>query len=80
MSMISFLPLFGSFAQGAIIPDFYHNYQDFGETFRIGFFVDIVCFVILVTLVLLDFKTEEYDTKLLKEYIATNQTNIPEAQ
>ena len=64
MSMISCVPLIGSFLGGAIIPQVYHKNlkpndlsKAFGSSFAVGFLVCIFCFCLVVILSILDKNT-----------------------
>lgn len=69
MSMISCIPLCGSFLNGAIVPSVYQNSESFGDAFRVGFLLCIVSFILVLILTYLDYKTEVYDKKLLTTYV-----------
>ena len=65
MSMISCVPLAGSFIGGAIIPNVYHQNLDskdvskaFGSSFAAGFLVCLLCFCLVIVLYILDKRTE----------------------
>ena len=65
MSMISCVPLAGSFIGGAVIPKVYHKNLGkdnlslaFGSSFAVGFLVCLLCFCIVIILFFLDKRTE----------------------
>ena len=60
MSMISCVPLLGSFAGGAIVPTIY-NESGFGASFAVGFMVCCFCFLIVLVLYFIDYKVEKAD-------------------
>ena len=70
MSMISCIPLCGSFLNGALVPTIYERHQSFGEAFRIGFILCLVSLVLVLILTYIDYKTEQYDRALLVSYVS----------
>lgn len=68
ISMISCIPLCGSFLNGAIVPRVYQNTDSFGDAFRVGFILCIVGFVLVLILYILDSRSEKFDAKLLVEF------------
>lgn len=69
ISMISCIPLCGSFLGGAVVPSVYEKNWDFGEAFRVGFVMCIIGFILVLILTYIDYKTEKHDGKLLERYI-----------
>ena len=69
ISMISCIPLCGSFLNGALVPMVFEKNHSFGDAFRIGFILCIISFILVLILTYLDYKTEEYDKKLLIKFI-----------
>lgn len=78
MSMISCIPLIGSFLNGAIVPSVYQNTENFGTAFLVGFIFTIFSLVVVLVLTSLDFKTEVNDQALLKEYSKKRQAKMDE--
>ena len=69
MSVISCIPLLGSFVGGAVVPATYiDNDKSFGAAFRVGFLFAVFCFFIVVIIWILDYKTDKHDEKKLNEY------------
>lgn len=69
MSMISCIPLCGSFLNGAIVPTIYEKNESFGDAFKIGFVLCLISFVLVLILTYIDYKTEQYDKILLIKYV-----------
>lgn len=67
MSMISCIPLVGSFIGGAIVPHIYTT-DGFGKAFGSGFIACAACFFIVILLCILDAKAEKHDEQLLAKY------------
>jgi len=72
MSMVSFVPLFGSFAGGALTPHIYNKNiaggKSFKRAFGLGFVLCLFCFLIVLILNWLDRKTEKADKVWLQKY------------
>lgn len=73
MSIISCVPLAGSFIGGAMIPRIYHQHlikndlsNAFGSSFAVGFIVCVICFCLCILTYILDRKTEYEDGKKVK--------------
>jgi len=67
MSMISCIPLIGSFVGGALQPVVY-NKSGFGPCFLMGFLVCVGCATIVVALYIFDFFIEKKDKEWFEEY------------
>lgn len=68
ISMISCIPLCGSFLNGAIVPSVYEANESFGDAFRVGFFLCLVSFALVLILTFIDYRTEKHDKALLVKY------------
>ena len=68
ISIISCVPLCGSFINGAVVPSIYNKNYSFFEAFGVGFILCCVTFVIVLFMACLDYKMEETDAKKLKEF------------
>ena len=74
ISLISSIPLFGSFLNGAVTPRVYEsaqnddedNQQSLGDAFRIGFYQCLGSLVLVIALTVLDYRTLKHDTKKLE--------------
>ena len=67
--MISCIPLCGSFLNGAIVPSVYDKTKSFGSAFQVGFLFCIAGLIIVIILVVLDYKTDKHDQALLQTFI-----------
>jgi len=67
MSMITCIPLVGSFIGGAVVPHIYTN-SGFGDAFFAGFEVCAGCMVLVICVCILDHKAEKHDRDLLERY------------
>lgn len=68
ISMISCIPLCGSFLNGALVPSVYENSNSFGDAFRVGFILCLVSLMLVLILTYLDYKVEVNDKALLETY------------
>ena len=65
MSIATCFPLLGTFLQGALIPRVYERTEDFGWVFGIGFILFVICFLIVISVGLIDHYATKADTKIL---------------
>lgn len=69
ISMISSIPLIGSFMNGAITPVVYQNRdKSLGDAFLVGFGLCICSMLLVIFLTCLDYKACKYDEKLLQDF------------
>ena len=61
ISMLSCIPLCGSFLNGSIVPRIFSNTQSYGDSFAIGFILCILGFFLVISSAILDYKAEKYD-------------------
>ena len=78
ISMISCIPLMGSFINGAIIPTIYENTQSFGTSFLVGFIMTLFSLLVVLLLTSIDYKTEVHDNDLLREYSKKRKAKMDE--
>ena len=75
ISMISCIPLCGSFLNGAIVPSVFLKTNSFGYAFGVGFILCLFSLFVVAIMTMIDKKTEEYDSKLLTRFIKEKREN-----
>jgi len=68
ISMVSTIPLIGSFLNGIVVPQIYDATQDFGKAFGIGFILCIISFLMVLIVACIDKRAESYDKRLLLQF------------
>lgn len=69
ISMISSIPLIGSFMNGAVTPKVYLSTKDLGSAFAVGFVLCLCSLALVIFLTCLDYKTCKHDERLLQDCI-----------
>ena len=67
ISMISSIPLIGSFMNGAITPKVFIETNNLGSAFEVGFGLCLCSLALVIFLTCLDYKTCKHDERLLQE-------------
>lgn len=71
LALCTCLPQMASFVAGIVIPKVYNMEDDqdkFGRAFSVGFGITCFCFIMVLILALIDYKTEKHDKALLERF------------
>lgn len=58
----------GSFLGGAVVPSVYNIRGSFGDAFGVGFILCLMSLLLVILMSILDYKSEKFDEKILKEF------------